>query len=170
MAKSMLKIMKTTRLIAVAGFGLILSGCLGLGNNIDEVVQRQCPTVAVLTTADVLVVDGLTVEISKAELKCFINLDEEDELLASVTLSGRGDAKRQVPLFLAALDDKDVMTGRTQYRVTFPAGPFSIKLPNMAYGKKGDGQKPRLVAGFVLTQAQLEANRAAYRKKLGLGD
>ncbi len=170
MAKSMLIIMKTTRLIAVAGFGLILSGCLGLGNNIDEVVQRQCPTVAVLTTADVLLVDGLTVEISKAELKCFINRNEEDELLASVTLSGRADGKRQVPLFLAALDDNDVVTGRTQYRVTFPTGPFSIKLPNMAYGKKGDGQKPRLVAGFVLTQAQLEANRAAYRKKLGLSD
>ncbi|MBL70188.1 MAG: hypothetical protein CML95_01385 [Rhodobiaceae bacterium] len=166
----MLIIMKTTRLIAVAGFGLILSGCLGLGNNIDEVVQRQCPTVAVLTTADVLLVDGLTVEISKAELKCFINRNEEDELLASVTLSGRADGKRQVPLFLAALDDNDVVTGRTQYRVTFPTGPFSIKLPNMAYGKKGDGQKPRLVAGFVLTQAQLEANRAAYRKKLGLSD
>ncbi len=170
MAKSMLKIMKTTSLLVVIGFGLILSGCLGLGNNIDEVVQRQCPTVAVLTTADVLVVDGLTVEISKAELKCFINRDEEDELLASVTLSGRAGAKRQVPLFLAALDDKDVVIGRTQYRVTIPAGPFSIKLPNMAYGKKGAGQKRRLVAGFVLTQAQLEANRAAYRKKLGLAD
>jgi len=40
MAKSMLKIMKTTSLLVVTGFGLILSGCLGLGNNIDEVVQR----------------------------------------------------------------------------------------------------------------------------------
>jgi hypothetical protein len=43
-------------------------------------------------------------------------------------------------------------------------------LPPVIYGKKGDGSKARLVAGFVLTPAQLAANRADYRQKLGLGE
>ena len=50
----MLKILKTTRLIAASALGLLLSGCLGLGNDVDEMVQRQCPAVAILATADKL--------------------------------------------------------------------------------------------------------------------
>jgi len=170
MADPMLKILKTTRLIAASALGLLLTGCLGLGNDVDEIVQRQCPAVAILATADKLAVEEASFEITEAQLKCFINRDNEDELLAAVTLSGRASAKRQVPLFLATLGENDAILSRTQYKVTLVQGDFSLTLPNFSYGKKGSEQKPRLVSGFVLTQAQLAANRAAYRKTLGLID
>lgn len=170
MADPMLKILKTTRLIAASALGLLLSGCLGLGNDVDEIVQRQCPSVAIVATADKLVVEEASFEITEARLKCFINRDNEDELLAAVTLSGRADARKQVPLFLASLGENDAILGRTQYKVTLAQGDFTLTLPNYSYGKKGNERKPRLVSGFVLTQAQLAANRAAYRKTLGLSD
>ena len=75
-----------------------------------------------------------------------------------------------MPFFLAALNENDAVTSRTQYKVRLTGGDFEITLPNMAYGEKGADQKPRLVIGFVLTQEQLAANRAFYLEKLGLGD
>ena len=159
---------KSSRFFAVLGLTLFVSACLGV--DVDEVVQRQCPGVSVLNTADRLVVDGSTIEIDSASLKCFIDRDNNDELLAAVTLRGRADKKGQVPLFLAALNENDAVTSRTQYKVRLSGGDYEITLPNMAYGEKGADQKPRLVIGFVLTQAQLAANRAFYLEKLGLGD
>lgn len=170
MAEPMQKMLKTGRLIAVAGLGLLLSGCLGLGKDVDEIVQRQCPSVAIIATADTMTTEDATFEISKARLKCFINRDNEDELLAAVTLSGRAGANEQVPLFLAILDENDAVLARTQYKITLGQGDFTLTLPDFSYGKKGDKQKPRLAAGFVLTPAQLATNRAAYQEKLGLGN
>jgi hypothetical protein len=158
---------KHSRLVSLLGLTLLLSACLGV--DVDEVVQRQCPSVSVLNTADRLVVDGASIEIDTASLKCFIDRDNNDELLAEVTLRGRADKNQQVPFFLAALID-DAVTSRTQYKVGLNGGEYEITLPNMAYGQKGAGQTPRLVIGFVLTQEQLAANRAFYQEKLGLGD
>lgn len=168
MASPRAKIFKSSRLVLISGLALILSACLSA--DIEEIVQRQCPSVAILNTADILMVEGAKVEIDKAALKCFINREKDDELLAAVTLSGRATARQQVPLFLAALDEKDAVISRTQYQVQMSSGVFTLTLPSIAYGKKGAAQTPRLVAGFVLTPDQLTANRAAYRQKLGLGD
>ena len=170
MADPMLKILKTTRLIAASALGLLLSGCLGPGNDIDEIVQRQCPSIGIVATADKLVVEDASFEITEARLKCFINRDNEDELLVAVRLSGRAGAGKQVPLFLASLGENDAILARTQYKVMLAQGDFTITLPNFSYGKKGSKRRPRMVAGFVLTQAQLAANRTAYRKTLGLSD
>ena len=159
---------KTPRLVSLLGLTFLLSACLGV--NVEEVVQRQCPGVSVLNTADRLELDGAAIDIKTASLKCFIDRDNGNELLAAVTLRGNAAREQRVPVFLAALNSDDTITSRTQYRILLNAGPYEITLPNMAYGEKGAAQKPRLVLGFVLTQEQLAANRAAYQKKLGLTD
>jgi len=156
--------MKITRLAVVVALSALLSACLG--GDIDEVVQRQCPPIAVLVTADVLPRDA-AVYLDTATLKCFINRDAEDVLQAEITLSGRSVVAQQVPLFVAALGDNDRQLARSQYKISLQAGNYTVTLPLFVYGKKG-GRKPRLVAGFVLSEAELAANRAAYRKKLGL--
>lgn len=156
------------RLALVSLLSLALSACLG--PNIDRIVQRQCPSIAILNTADVLPLDGARAELSGASLSCSIDRDAEDMLLATVTLTGSVSQQQKMPFFVAVLDADKSQLARTQFAVTAAGGAFSLALPPVEYGKKGDGKKPRLVAGFVLTPAQLAANRAAYRKKLGLGE
>ena len=155
-------------LMAALSLSVFLSACLG--GNVDQIVQRQCPSVALLTTADKLPLTGKTVELSAASLTCSINRSEEDALQAVVTLSGRVSEKVKMPIFVAALSADNQQLSRTQFAVTAQGGDFNLTLPAVIYGKKGDGRKARLVAGFVLTQVQLEANRADYRQKLGLGE
>jgi hypothetical protein len=147
---------------------VFLSACLGA--NVDQIVQRQCPSVAILNTADKLPLDGQTVELNAASLTCSIDRNQDNALLADVTLTGRVSEKVKMPIFVAALDIENRQLSRTQFAVTGQGGVFNLTLPPVIYGKKGDGSKARLVAGFVLTPAQLAANRADYRQKLGLGE
>ncbi|MCH1569206.1 MAG: hypothetical protein L7U47_07315 [Alphaproteobacteria bacterium] len=154
--------------IIVVCLSLFLSACLT--GDIDEIIQRQCPPVAILTTADVLPLNAGTAELQTARLKCFIDNDNEDELLAKVTLSGRAQSKQEAPVFLAVLNAEDRVVARTQYKVNLPSGAFSMTLPSIVYGKKGGRTDLRLAVGFVLSKNQLAENRAALRKKLGLAD
>jgi hypothetical protein len=167
-ALSKMRRRKSVRLALVSLLSLALSACLGA--NIDQIVQRQCPSIAILNTADVLRLDGASATLSGASLSCSIDRDAEDMLLATVTLTGSVSQQQKLPFFVAVLDADKSQLARTQFAVTAAGGAFSLALPPVEYGKKGDGKKPRLVAGFVLTPAQLAANRAAYRKKLGLGE
>lgn len=155
-----------TRLAVLGALGALLSGCLGA--DIDEVVQRQCPPIAVMVTADVLPRPAAAAHLDAATLKCFINRDDDDNLQAEIVLSGRSAVAQQVPVFVAALVGAERQVARTQYKINLPAGDYAITLPPFIYGQKGDGLKPRVNAGFVLSEAELAANRAAYRKKLGL--
>ena len=155
-------------IMAALGLSFFVSACLGA--DVDKIVQRQCPSVALLNTADKLPRDGKTVELTSASLTCSINRAEDDALQAVVTLTGRASEKVKMPIFVAALDADNQQLSRTQFAVTAQAGNFSFTLPSVIYGKKDNAGKARLVAGFVLTEAELKANRAEYSQKLGLGE
>jgi hypothetical protein len=79
---------------------VFLSACLGA--NVDQIVQRQCPSVAILNTADKLPLDGQTVELNAASLTCSIDRNQDNALLADVTLTGRVSEKSKCP-FLSPL-------------------------------------------------------------------
>ena len=136
---------------------------------IDEIRAAQCPPVAPLATADYLQVDGATAHISDASLTCYIDKDTKD-LLAEVTLFGRlSEPGVSLPFFVAALNEQGEVISRTQFKVTPSTTSYSYPLPKLAYGTFGsENLKARLVVGFVLTPAQLDANRAAYAKKIGI--
>lgn len=158
--------MPTFRLFTVVVLPVVLAAC---GGGVDRVTEQQCPSVGVLATADSWQSGAVTAQLQTAQLSCFISRND-DNLLAEVSVDGRISAAG-VPLnmFVAALNEKGEVTARTQLRVTPGTEAFSYKLPRIAYGRKGtETVKARLVVGFVLTDAQLQANRAEYRKKLGL--
>lgn len=153
-------------LLAVLAF--VLSGCVG--GSVNEIVARQCPPVDVLATADRLPLSNGVAALNGARLKCYINARAEDTLSADVTIAGAAPAGTELPIFLAILGRDNQIMARTQYKLATRADAFQMTLPSMEYGKKGDGGKPRLVVGFVLDSKQLEENRAAYRKQIGLVD
>jgi hypothetical protein len=158
--------MTKMRLIAVALGSVLVSAC---GGGVDEITEKQCPEIAVLTTADSWQGDGVSAQMRTASLTCFIDRDE-DELMADITL--RGTASKtgsKLPFFVASLDKDDRIINRVQYAVTIANNEFSFSLPRYGYGTRQDvARRPRLVAGFVLSEAQLNANRKAFRASLGL--
>ena len=152
---------------SIAALGFLLAGCVGVG--VDQVVEGECPPVAPLATADRLPANGFEARITAAQLSCYVDRGSGD-LLAEVTLTGATDKSGvELPFFVAALDDKGVIISRTQMKVTPSATQFSYALPKISYGRKGsDSLKARLVVGFVLSDAQLAANRRAYSRAIGL--
>lgn len=157
--------MLKTRILSVCLLPMLLAGCAA---GVDQVTSRQCPPVGVLATADSRLQDGATAHLDTARLICFLD-NESNTLLAEVSIVGRTDAPgAPLDFFVASLNEQGEVTARTQMQVAPSLPAFSYKLPRLAYGKKGDDAKARLVVGFVLNEAQLAANRAAYRKKLGL--
>ena len=74
-----------------------------------------------------------------------------------------------LPFFVATLDVNGAVTNRLQYKVKASDTRFSLNLPRFTYATRLTMlNKPRLVAGFVLSKEQLAANRAAYKKRLGI--
>lgn len=152
--------------VILAGFAtLMLASCAG----VDEIVENQCPEIAVLATADSWQGDGVAAQMDTVRLTCFVD-SKTDELLADIQLTGTtSKAGTELAFFVATLNDKDAVTHRLQYKVTAGSTSFSFDLPRYVYATRATlPGKPRLVAGFVLSEAQLVANRAAYRKRLGL--
>lgn len=157
--------MMKTRLLMTAMMTLMLTACGG----VDEVVENQCPEIAVLTTADIWQADGKTAQIQTARLTCFVD-SKTDELLADIQLSGTAsEVGMELAFFVATLDKNDTVTNRLQYKVKASGKNVTLDLPRYNYATRTTLlNKPRLVAGFVLSDAQLAANRAAYRKRIGL--
>lgn len=154
------------RLAGLLALCLSVSACAG--NRMSAINAQQCPPVDILATADILKTGDGQAELTAASLTCFIDKKQDNRLLAQVTLRGTAAKGAQVPVFVAALDRNDEIIARAQYRLTARDTAFSLQLPHMDYGQKGDDRRPRLVAGFVLSDAQLADNRKAYRKSLGL--
>ncbi len=144
-----------------------LSGCARLG--LSELETRLCPPVDILATTDTLPLGDKRASLRDASLKCFVK-SSDNALMAEVTIRGNAAVGSQLPIFIAALDRDDKIIARVQYKLTARDKRFSLTLPAFAYGTKGDDKKPRLVAGFILTEQQLDDNRAAYGKQLGLVD
>ena len=148
--------------------GLSLAAC---GASLDKVVEAQCPPADVLVTADNWQQSGVRAQLIGAELECFID-SQTNELQASVQVRGTvSQAGTRLPLFAAALNTQDEIVARTQVQVTPSKTEYKLAIPKFVYGQKAAGSaKARVVVGFVLTPAQLQANRAAYAKQLGLAE
>ena len=155
----------SARMTAVCLVPVLLAGCAA---GVDRVKARQCPSVGVLATADSRTQSGSTAHLDTASLTCFLD-NADGALLAEVTIAGRTDAPgAPLDFFVAALNEQGEVTARTQMEVAPSTPQFTYALPRLAYGKKGEEAKARLVVGFVLNKKQLADNRAAYRKQLGL--
>ena len=157
--------MMKMRLLLTGLMALSLTACGG----VDEVVETQCPEIAVLATADIWQADGKSAQMQTARLTCFVD-SETDELLADIQLTGSASqAGMALPFFVATLDVNGAVTNRLQYKVKASDTSFSLNLPRFTYAMRLTMlNKPRLVAGFVLSKDQLAANRAAYKKRLGI--
>lgn len=157
--------MMNKRLLLTGMMALLVSACGG----VDEVVEDQCPEIAVLATADNWQSGAQAAQMKTARLTCFIDA-KTNELQADITLTGTASkAGLELPFFVATLDKNDAVTNRLQYKVKAGDTRFTLNLPRYNYATRASlVNKPRLVAGFVLTDEQLAANRAAYRKRLNL--
>ena len=71
--------MMKMRLLLTGLMALTLTACGG----VDEVVETQCPEIAVLATADIWQADGNSAQMQTASLTCFVD-SETDELLADI--------------------------------------------------------------------------------------
>lgn len=157
--------MMKMRLLLTGLMAFTLAACGG----VDEVVENQCPEIAVLATADMWQADGKTAQMQTARLSCFVD-SKTDELLADIKLTGTASqAGMDLPFFVATLDMNGAVTNRLQYKVKASGTSFTLDLPRYIYATRVTMlNKPRLVAGFVLSESQLAANRAAYKKRLGI--
>lgn len=157
--------MTKMRLMLTGIMSLTLAACGG----IDEVVENQCPEIDVLATADIWQDQQNTAHMQSARLVCFIDANT-DELSADINLSGTASkAGMDLSFFVATLDKNDTVTNRLQYKVKASDTSFSLNLPRFNYATRATLiNKPRLVTGFVLSEAQLAANRVAYKKRLGI--
>lgn len=158
--------MMKLRLMIIGFCGLFLTAC---GGGVDEIIAEQCPEIAVLASADRIDIDGVTAQMNTARLSCFVDSDS-DQLLADIRLKGKASASGvELPFFVATLDKDNRITERLQYKVNVSNRDFSFDLPRYAYATRLTlANRPRLVAGFVLSQEQLDANRSAYRQRLGI--
>jgi hypothetical protein len=146
--------------------GLSLAAC---GPSLDKVVDAQCPPVNILTTADIWQQGGIRAQLSLVELACFID-SKTDELQASVRVRGTlNQTGTDLALFAAALNTQNEIVARTQVKASPSESAYSLMIPKFVYGQKGgESAKARVVVGFVLTPEQLQANRATYKRQLGL--
>ncbi len=158
--------MMKLRLMVIGFCGLFLAAC---GGNVEEIIAEQCPEIAVLATADRIEIDGVKAQMNTARLTCFVDSDSE-QLLADIRIKGKvSDSGVELPFFVATLDKDNRINERLQYKVTVSNLDFSFDLPRYPYATRLTmANRPRLVAGFVLTPEQLDANRAAYRQRLGI--
>lgn len=157
--------MMKTQYMLTGLLALFVTACGG----VDRVVENQCPEIAVLATADYLDSNAQNARMRSAQLSCFVD-SKTDELMADIQLTGTASqAGMELAFFVATLDKNDAVTNRLQYKVKASGTTFTLNLPRYVYATRASLlNKPRLVAGFVLSDAQLEANRAAYRKRLGM--
>jgi len=157
--------MMKTRLLLTGLMALALTACGG----VEEVVEKECPEIVVLATADIWQEGDKAAQMKTAQLVCFIDA-KTDELLADIVLTGTASQTGlELPFFVATLDKNDAVISRLQYKVKAGGTSFELKLPRYNYATRDTlVNKPRLVAGFVLSEAQLAANRAAYKKRIRL--
>ena len=165
-ASSFLRFGAPLRVLALAA---LLAAC---GGGPRQIVERQCPPVQVLAPADLWqspADETARAALSKVSLICFKD-NEKDQLTAQVTLEGEQTTPGiAMPLFTAVLGEDDNVLMRTQYEIKKPEIQFIAALPPVQYALLAQAaSKRRLVVGFVLSEAQLAANRAVWRDRLNM--
>ena len=155
--------------LTVLVLAALLSAC---GGGPRQIVERQCPPVQILAPADLWqspADETARAALNKVSLICFKD-NEKDELTAQVTIEGEQTSPGvAMPLFTAVLGEDDNVLMRTQYDIKKPDTRFAAALPPVQYALLAQAaSKRRLVVGFVLSEAQLAANRAVWRDRLNL--
>jgi len=154
-----------------AALAMLVAAC---GGGPRQVVERQCPTVQILAPADIWqsqADETVTATLTKASLICFKDT-EKNQLTAQVTIEGAQSRPGvAMPLFAAVLGEDDQILMRTQYDIKKAEDRFVAVLPPVQYALLAQAtRKRRLVVGFVLDDAQLQANRAVWRSRLNMAD
>lgn len=148
----------------ILSLSVVLSGCGLVGND-----WVACPPASVLATAERVQVGGGEAVLKSIEASC-----EKDTGagLSFVEIEAIGVApatETSVPVFVASLNAEGRIINRQQFMVDLSDGGFAEELPMLQYEDENKGQESdRLVVGFVLSKAQLQENRAAWRKSMGL--
>ena len=144
----------------------LLAACSG-----NYIPAERCPYGGVLATAENLpTADGTAALLYGAKVSC----ERADEgIKAEITVFGDmlSSAKNMNLIIFAALVDKnDNVVTRTQEDFEVQQGLFEVEMPILVFDPSDTGSRGQaeFFVGFVLTDDELNANRAAWRKSLNL--
>ena len=144
----------------------LLAACGG-----NYVPPERCPYGGVLATAENLpTADGVAALLYGATVLC----ERIDEGVgAEVTVYGDmllGDTKTNITIFAALVDKDDNVLARTQEDFNVKQGRFEVDMPILQFDASniGSAGQAGFFIGFVLTDDELNANRAAWRENLNI--
>ena len=144
----------------------LLAACGG-----NYVPAERCPYGGVLATAENLpTADGTVALLYGAKVSC----ERADEgIKAEITVFGDmlSSAKNmKVTIFAALVDKNNNVVTRTQEDFKVKQGLFEVDMPILVFetSDTGSTRQAEFFVGFVLTDDELNANRAAWRESLNI--
>ena len=144
----------------------LLAACGG-----NYVPAERCPYGGVLATAENLpAADGTAALLYGAKVSC----ERADEgIKAEITVFGDMLSSAQnmnLTIFAALVDKNDNVVARTQEDFKVKQGLFEVDMPILVFDPSdtGSGGQAEFFVGFVLTDDELKANRAAWRESLNI--
>ena len=144
----------------------LLAACGG-----NYVPPERCPYGGVLATAENLpTADGAAALLYGATVLC----EKADESIeAQITVYGDmvSSAKNiDVTIFAALVDKDDNVLARTQEEFNVKQGRFEVDMPVLQFDARNIGSTGQagFFIGFVLTDDELDANRATWRENLNV--
>ncbi len=144
----------------------LLAACGG-----NYVPPERCPYGGVLATAENLpTADGAAALLYGATVLC---AKAEESIEAEITVYGEmvSSAKNiEVTIFAALVDKDDNVLARTQEEFNVKRGRFEVDMPVLLFDASNIGSTGQagFFIGFVLTDDELNANRAAWRENLNI--
>ena len=144
----------------------LLAACGG-----NYVPPERCPYSGVLATAENLpTADGVAALLYGATVLCERGNEGVD---AEVTVYGDmllGDKKTNITIFAALVDKDDNVLARAQEDFNVKQGRFEVDMPILQFDASniGSAGQAGFFIGFVLTDDELNANRAAWRENLNI--
>ena len=137
----------------------------------NYVPAERCPYGGVLATAENLpTADGTAALLYGAKVSC----ERADEgIKAEITVFGDmlSSAKNmKLTIFAALVDKNDNVVSRTQEDFKVKQGLFEVDMPILVFDPSDTGStgQAEFFVGFVLTDDELNANRAAWRESLNI--
>ena len=144
----------------------LLAACGG-----RDVPPARCPGGAVLATAESLpggdgptaLLFGVSVECEKADAGIDAEITVYGDLLGAAS-------ETTLPLFVALVDKDENVLARAQGNFRVKPGQFKVDMPVLQFDPStlGSVDQAAFLAGVVLTDAELKANRATWRDNLNI--
>jgi len=146
------------------GVSFLLTACGG-----SDIATHDCPPVYVVATTERVPLSQGAAILRSGVAACKSDA-ESGSFLAEIEIDGTSDLEGvSVPVFMASLTQDGKIINRQQVDVTLGDTQFSESLPAFEYENTNmTAKNNRLVVGFVLSDAQLEQNRTAWRLAMGL--